>query len=169
MENKTGGMKPLEGYPINKNASKKAEPTPAEIELEKIKQELAEEKIKTATLSKRCILLGKALETLQATENDRNDAEVISLVNGTYYRREALKDAEKRRRVQEKKDAEAYEKACKRNAIALAVPAVIGFSAMLFGFVGFIHTALAALITGVSLLAFGYALNDCVYLLGRCE
>lgn len=158
MDKKTEGMKPL-----------KPEKTPAEIELESLKRELADEKLKTSVLSKRCILLGKALEAFQAAENDRNDAEVISLVNGTYYRREALKDAEKHRKAKEKKAIKAYERACKRNAIALAASVVIGFSAMLFGFVGFINSALAAVFAGVAMTAFGWSLNDCVYLLGRCE
>jgi len=158
MKKETEKMAPAEGNP-----------TEVEKELEALRQDLACERIKTAALARRCILLAKDLGAAQTEVNKYADGEVIDLVNGKYYHLQALMAAKKLRRVQEEKAVAAYEKACKRNAIGLGFAAVIGFIAMLLGFTGFIHFVVAAIISGASMLAFGWLLNDCVYLLGRCE
>lgn len=165
MEKTTEGMKPL-----------KPEFSQAEAELiamnlarKELEKKLAEEKIKTDALSRRCIALGKALEEYQDREHNREDAAIIDFVNGRCANNTALKETNRRYQFHAKKEAEAYERACTRNAYSLGLSAVIGFGAILFGFTGFIHAALAAIIAGISFMAFGWALNDCVYLLGRCE
>jgi hypothetical protein len=144
-------------------------PTEAENELEALRKELAEERFKTDALSRRCILLGKALEQAQTEANKYADAEAMALVNGRHYHLQALEAAQKRRRAREEKAIAAYEKACNRNAILLCITAIIGFTSLILGFTGFIHPVFSALMEGVSLLAFGWLLNDCVYLLGRCD
>ena len=140
-----------------------------ETETENLRKALADERIKTEALSRRCIRLGDALEAAIRAEDNRIENNMFATINGNCDRRKALLAERKRRIAHDKNAAAAYEKACKKNALALCASAVIGFSAVIFGFAGFIHTALAATIAGVALMAFGWSLNTCVYLLGRCE
>ena len=127
-----------------KNKTEKT-PTPEELEIERLRKELCNERIKVGALSRHCIHLGEAL-----------DAAILA-------------EANKRRKAHARKMAEALEIACTRNAISLCISAVIGFAAIILGFVGFIHGVVAAIIAGGAALAFVWALNDCFYLLGRCE
>ena len=143
--------------------------TPAEIEVERLRKELGDERVKVDALSRRCIRLGEALDAAVRADENRTEKDMFNIINGNCYHRKALKAEWKRRCVYDKKVAAAREKACKKNAFALCASAVIGFGALIFGYAGFIHGALAATIAGASAVAFGWALNTCVYLLGRCE
>lgn len=147
-----------------------------ETETENLRKALADERVKNEALSRRCIRLGEALDAALRAEDNRVEKRMFGIINRNCYRKIALEEnrkamlAERKRRIaHDKQAAAAYEKACHRNATALCGSAVIGFSAVIFGFAGFIHTALAATIAGVALMAFGWSLNTCVYLLGRCE
>ena len=156
MNQETKGMKPLEN------------PHPAEIEAERLRAELADERLKTDALSRRCIRLGEALSAAIQAEEDRTERDMFDIINGNCCHRKAVAAAEKRRRLAERKAVAAIERACRRNAVLLTVSAVLGFTAGLLGFAGLIP-AVAAVVGGcVFALAFGWALNDCVYLLGRC-
>ena len=154
---KTEGMKPQE--PRN----------PEAMELDRLRIELHNEKIKTVALSRRCIRLGEALDAAISAEDNRVEANLFGIINKNAVHKEAAAIARKRSRAREKNAAVRYEKACKQNAILIGASAAVGFGAVLFGFAGFIHTVLASTIAGASLIAFGWALNTCVNLLGRCE
>lgn len=143
--------------------------TPEELEIERLRKELGDERVKVAALSRRCIRLGEALDAAILAEENRTENDMFNIINGNNLHRKALKAEWKRRCVHDKKVAADREKACKKNAFALCASAVIGFGALIFGYAGFIHGALAATIAGASAVAFGWALNTCVYLLGRCE
>ena len=142
---------------------------PAEIEANRLRIELNNERIKTDALSRRCIRLGEALDAALLAEDKRFEKEMFAHINGNCYHREAMSVAAKRRRAQERKMAKAFDKACAKNAVSLCASVVVGFIAIILGFVGFIHAAVAAIITGGALIFFGWALNDCAYLLGRCD
>lgn len=142
---------------------------PAEIEADRLRAELCEERIKTEALSRRCIKLSGALDAAILAEENRAEKSMFDHINGNCYHRKAIVVAGKHRSAYERKMAKVYRKACKRNAFALCASAVATFAAILFGFTGIIHTVFAAILTGCALMAFGWALNDCVYLLGRCK
>lgn len=142
---------------------------PAEIEADRLRNELCEERIKVNVLSRRCIRLGEALDAAIQAEDDRIEKGVFDIINSNSANREALLVEGKRRIASQKKAVAEYEKACKRNAISLACSTVIAFGAIIFGFAGLVHAALAATIAGIAITAFGWALNDCVYLLRRCK
>lgn len=150
--------------------------TPEELEIERLRKELGDERVKVDALSRRCIRLGEDLDAAVRADENRTEKDMFDTINGNCYRKTALEEnrkalvaANKRRIANDKKAAAAYEKACRKNAFALGASAVIGFGALIFGYAGFIHGALAATIAGASAVAFGWALNTCVYLLGRCE
>lgn len=157
--------------PLDKDSDAKATPNyhPAEIEAARLRIELNNERIKTDALSRRCIRLGEALDAALLAEDKRTEKDMFDHINGNCYHRKAMRIATKRRRLQEQKMAEAFEDACTKNAITLCVAAVSCIASIILGFAGFIHSALAAIIAAGSLLVFGWALNDCVYLLGRCD
>ncbi len=142
-----------------------ANPHPAEVAAEILRKALADERKKTEVLSHHCVRLSTELETLMAAENERADAEAIALANSSFRRRKA----ERRRRAREKKAIDAYKKACTRNAISLSLATAICFFSAMLGFEGIIHPALAAPIACVSFIAFGWSLNTCINLIGRCE
>ena len=164
-------MKKTEGMPtLEHDASAKMEPPhPAVIEAENLRNALADERTKTEALARRCIRLGSALDAAIRADENRQEKDMFAHINGNCYHRKALTAEGMRRRELERKAAEKFEDACKKNAFALGASFVVGFAAVIFGFAGFIHTALAATIAGAALIGFGWALNDCVYLLGRCE
>ncbi len=149
--------------------SAKSNPAQADIELERIRIELADEKSKTDALSRRCIRLSEALDAAILAEDNRQEKDMFNHINGNCYHRKAMIAAGKRRMTQERRMAEAFENACTKNAISLCASFVVCLVAIILGFVGFIHTAVAALVAGGALMAFGWALNDCFYLLGRCD
>lgn len=167
MEKKTEGMKPLEHNPTTQETE--TTPHPAVIEAEQLRRMLSDERTKTEALSRRCIRLGEALDAAIRAEENRTEKDMFATINGNCYHRKALVAEGNYRMARARKAAAAYEKACQRNATSLGISAVIGFGAILFGFAGFIHTAVAATIAGVAAIAFGWSLNTCVYLLGRCE
>lgn len=152
----------------NEDMSTMNTPHPAEIEAERLRRELCDERTKTEALSHRCIRLGEALDAALLAEDNRTEKSMFDHINGNCYHRKALKIANKRRMVHEQKMAEAFENACTKNAISLCASFVVCLVAIILGFVGFIHTAVAAILAGCALMAFGWALNDCAYLLGRC-
>ena len=153
-----------------KKETESAKPTPSqsENELKRLRAELADERIKTEALSHRCIRLGEALDAALLAENNRTEKDLFDHINGNCYHRKAMAVANQRRQVRERKMAEAFENACTKNAISLCASFVVCLVAIILGFVGFIHTAVAAILAGCALMAFGWALNDCAYLLGRC-
>lgn len=165
MEKTNNGMPPLN----NDATEKQAPPHPAVIEAERLRKELIDERIKTEALSRRCIRLGEALDAAILAEEERAEKKMFDHINGNCYHRKAVAVASKRRKAHDKKMIEAFEDACTKNAVALCTSAVIGVGAIILGFAGFIHVALAAIIAGGASMAFGWALNDCVYLLGRCS
>lgn len=156
MNNETKGMKPLD----NRH--------PAEIEADRLRLELADERTKTNALSRRCIQLDEALDAALKEVEDRTERDMFAIINGNCDRRKVIAAKEKRRRAAEDKAIAALERACKRNAVFLTVSAVVGFTAAIFGFAGLIHAVTASVTGCISAIAFGWALNDCVYLLGRC-
>lgn len=157
MNQETKGMKPLEN------------PHPAEIEAERLRAELADERLKTDALARRCIRLSDALEAALKDEEDRTERDMFAIINGNYEHRKAVAAAEKRRRAAEAKTAAALAKACRRNAFVLTASAVLGLTAAILGFAGLIPATAAAIGGCIFAIAFGWALNDCVYLLGRCS
>lgn len=146
-----------------KTESKILHDTSKELEIANLRAALADERIKTEALSRRCIQLSAALD-----EDAKTEKEMIDMVNRNSARRKAEAAAKKRLRKKQQ-EIEAYEKACTRNAVALGLSMVIGSGAVILSIAGIIHPVLGAVIAGVSMIAFGWALNDCVYLLGRCE
>lgn len=168
MEKKTEGMKPLDLTTTHETQAS-TNPHPAEIEAENLRKALSEEQIKTEALSRRCIRLGEDLDAALRGENDRIEKEMFDIVNEHSEKRKADEIAMKRRIAREKKAAEAYERACKRNIVALALSTVICFLSAMFGFTGIINPALGAVIACISFIAFGWSLNTCVALIGRCK
>ena len=162
--------RPMSAIPAEEKDStaKATTPTPAEIENKRLRAELVEERTKTEALSRRCIRLGEALDAAILAEENRTEKSMFDHINGNCYHREALLVSAKRREVQERRMAEAFENACTKNALSLCASFVVCLVAIILGFVGFIHTAIAAILAGCALMAFGWALNDCFYLLGRC-
>lgn len=156
MKKETEGMKPLEAR------------HPAEIEAEQLRAELAEERIKTDALSRHCIKLRRALDDARTDLNRIADAGVIGIVNGRQERLQAEKDNEKRRKIREEKALAEFDKACRRNAVSLIVNASIGFAAFILGCVDFIPTLASCIVTGISLFVFGWLMNNCIRLFGRC-
>lgn len=144
-------------------------PHPAEIEADNLRNALVDERIKTDVLARRCIRLSEALDAAILAEDNRVEKSMFDHINDNHDHREELIAANKRRLVHEQKMAKAYRKACRKNALALSISAVAVFAALLLGFTGFLHAVLAAILAGIGLTAFGWALNDCVYLLGRCD
>ena len=155
--------------PTFKRESVTADAHPAEIEAERLRAELADERAKTDALARRCIRLGEALDAALKVEDDRTESDMFSIINGNHEHRKAVAAAEKRRRAAEKKEIAALERSCKRNAVFLTASAVFGFTAAILGFAGLIHAAIASVLGCAFAIAFGWALNDCVYLLGRCK
>lgn len=161
--------RPMSAIPAEeKDSAAKTTPTPAEIENIRLRQELADERVKSEALSYRCIRLGEALDAAILAEDNRIEKNMFDHINGNCYHRKALSVSAKRRRVQERRMAEAFENACTKNAISLCASFAVSLVAIILGFVGFIHAAVAAIVAGGALMAFGWALNDCFYLLGRC-
>lgn len=155
---------------MNKKAeSKTPNATPQENEIAELRKALTEEQIKTEALSRRCIRLGEALDAALRAEDNRIEKEMIDVVNENSAYRKAAAIAEKRRRIRDKKAIAAYEKACTRNAISLGLSMVICFCAAMFGFADIINPGLGAAIACVSFIAFGWSLNTCVHLIGRCK
>lgn len=146
-----------------------AAPHPAEVEAANLRMALADERVKTEALARRCIRLGDALDAAIMAEDNRIEQSMFAHINGNHCHREELIAAAKRRMVHEQKMAKAHRKACRKNAVALSISAVAVFAALLLGFTGFIHTVFAAILAGAGLMAFGWALNTCVYLFGRCD
>ena len=144
-------------------------PHPAEIEADRLRIELNNERIKTDALSRRCIRLGEALDAAILAEDNRVEKDMFNHINGNCYHRKAMTAANKRRKANERKMAEAFEDACTKNAIALCASALVAFGAIILGYAGFIHSAVATIVAGCAVMAFGWALNDCVSLLGRCS
>lgn len=142
---------------------------PAEIEAERLRLELTEERVKSDALSRRCIRMGEALDAAILAEDSRAEKEMFDHINGNCYHRKAMNVAGVRRRANEKKKAEAFKKACAKNAVSLCISFVVFCAAIILGYAGFIHTAIATIFAGGSLLSFGWSLNNCAYLLGRCE
>lgn len=178
MKKETEGKKPLENHP--EAAPIENTPHPAEIAADKLRIELAEERYKTEALSRRCIRLGEALDAAIRAENDRYEQDMFGFVNDNCFQREAMVANEERRRQnsmdklsrrleREKKAAEANKKALKKSALCLALSFAAGFATVALGFAGYVHTGLAAAAVGVALVAFGWFLNNCVSLLGRCK
>ena len=93
---------------------------------------------------------------------------MFAIINSNCDRRKVVAEKEKRRRAAEKKIAAAIEVACKRNAMFLMVSAVLGFTSAILGFAGLIPAVASAILGCVFAIAFGWGLNDCAYLLGRC-
>lgn len=141
---------------------------PAEIENERLRRELAEERIKTEALSRRCIRLGEALDAAILAEDNRVESNMFAIINENCDNRMVVAAAENTRREKKKKELAALNKACKQNAVDLALAATIVLSATILGFSGLLHFALAALFAVVGLICLGWSLNNCVYLLGRC-
>lgn len=165
---KTEGMKPLERTTTHETQSS-ATPHPAEVEAENLRKALSEEQIKTEALSRRCIKLGVALDAALRVENDRIEKEMIGMVNEHSDKRKAEEIARKRRIAYEKKAAEAYKKACTRNTIALGLSTLLCFLSVMFGFAGIINPAIGAVTACISFIAFGWSLNTCITLIGRCK
>lgn len=155
--------------PTAQSTAKIADPHPAVVEAENLRKALSEEQIKTEALSRRCIKLGVALDAALRVENDRIEKEMIGMVNEHSEKRKVEEVARKRRIAREKKEAEAYKKACTRNAVALGLSVVICFLSAMFGFAGIINPAIGAVIACISFIAFGWSLNTCVALIGRCK
>ena len=164
MEKTNNGMPNLE-HDAN---AKVAPPHPAVVEADRLRAELADERAKTEALSRRCIRLGDALDAAILAEDNRTEKSMFDRINGNCYHRKAMVAAYQHRKAREQKMAEAFENACTMNAISLCASFVVCLVAIILGFVGFIHTAIAAILAGCALMAFGWALNDCFYLLGRC-
>lgn len=143
-------------------------PHPAEVEAERLRRELCDERTKTEALSRRCIRLGVALDAALKAEENRTESDMFAIINCNCDRRKATAATEKRRMAAEKKAGIALERACKHNAVLLTASAVLGFTTALLGFAGFINAVAAAVFGCIFALAFGWALNDCFYLLGRC-
>ena len=162
--------RPMSEIPAEEKDStaKTTTPTPAEIENKRLRQELADERSKTEALSRRCIRLGEALDAAILAEENRTEKSMFDHINGNCYHREALQVAARHRKVQERRMAKAFENACTKNALSLCASFVVSLVAIILGFVGFIHAAVAAIVACGALMAFGWALNDCFYLLGRC-
>lgn len=172
---KTDGMAPLEQTPTQEIDPAKVT-HPAEVQVANLRKALADERVKTEALSRRCIRLGEALDAAILAEDNRVEKDMFNHINGNCYRKTALEEnrnamvaRQKRIWENQKKAAEAYDKAIRKNAFSLGTSAVIGFGALIFGYAGFIHSALATTIAGTAAVAFGWALNTCVYLFGRCE
>ena len=163
---KTEGMKPLE---TEANTKATATRHPAEIEADRIRIQLHNERIKTDALSRRCIQLGAELDAYILANESRTEKDMFDTINGNCYHRRALKLDTRRNRAYEKRMAKAYEDACTKNALTLFVSLVGVLGSVIFGVAGLLNGAFAAAIAGVALIAFGWALNDCVYLLRRCE
>lgn len=168
MKKETKEMPKLEAAAENETAPVSA-PHPAEIEAANLRNALADERIKTDALARRCVELGQALDGAILAEENRAEKSMFDHINGNCYHRKAVTVAGRRQAARSKKIAAAYRKACKKNATALCVSVVAGFAALLFGLTGLIHTVFAAILVGIALIAFGWALNDCAYLLGRCK
>ena len=164
---KTAGMT----NPVEQNTPRETiqELSPAEIENECLRKALAEEQIKTEALSRRCIRLGTALDAVLRAEDNRIEKEIIDLVNEHSDQRKAEEIARKRRMANARKAARAYKKACTRNSVALGLSMVICFLSAMLGFAGIINPAIGAVIACISFIAFGWSLNTCVTLIGRCK
>jgi hypothetical protein len=155
-------------------------PHPAELEANALRIELAEERYKTEALSRRCIRQGEALEALLRADDNRVEQNMFDHINGNSFQREAMDMADERRRrhfvdkqcrrlEREKKAAEANKKALKKSAVWLALSVTGGVAAVALGVAGYVHTTLATAAAGIALVAFGWCLNNCVSLLGRCK
>lgn len=142
---------------------------PAEVEAHNLRNALADERVKTDALARRCVELGQALDYAILAEENRSEKSMFDHINGNCYHLKAVNAAGKRQAARNKKMVAAYKKACKKNAAAMCVSVVAAFAALLFGLTGLIHTVFAAILVGIALIAFGWTLNNCVYLLGRCK
>ena len=155
------------------------EASPSEVETQ-LRNELNEERIKTEALSRRCIRLGDALDAAIRAEDDRIEQDMFDHINDNCYQREVITAHEERRRQystdkqyrrleRERKEAAAIKKALKKSALLLAFSFIGGFGSGVLGFAGYIHAYVAATMVAIALVAFGWAMNDCAYLLGRCK
>lgn len=169
MKKETKVMPKLEPIAENTEIKQETAINPVSDETDNLRNALAEERFKTEVLARRCIRLGEALDAAILAEDNRVEKSMFDHINNNCYHREELIAANKRRIALEHKLAKAYRKACRKNAVALTFSAVAVFAALLLGFTGFIHSVFAAILAAIGLMAFGWALNDCVYLLGRCE
>ena len=162
--------KTAEAMPTEQNTSEAKEiHTPAEMEADKLRIELNNERIKVNALSRRCIQLSAEHDAAIIAENNRIEQDMFDHINGNCYHKKAVTIASKRRNARHKKMAEFYSKALKKNAACLCGEVLITLVAILFGFASIIHSILAVILVVVSLIAFGWSLNNCVYLIGRCE
>lgn len=140
--------------------SKTLNDTAKELEIANLHAALADERLKNEVLSRRCIQLGVDLE-----EDSRIEKEMIDVVNRNSAKRQADAAAQNRRLKRIALDA--YANACTRNAIFLGLSILIGAGAAALGFFNIINPAIGFLVTGICTVAFGWLLNDCMFLL-RC-
>lgn len=165
---KTAEMTAAENTTATQETTANAAPHPAEVEAAQLRVALADERIKTEALSRRCIRLGEALDEALLAEDIQIEADMLNVVNRHNRRYEAMRVANIRRKAQAKKAAMAYAKACKRNALSMSIAFAASFTAIALGIVGFIPHVAAAIVAGISLVAFGWTLSDFAYLLRRC-
>ena len=169
MKKETKEMPKQEPITENTEINKENAIHQAEVETMNLRNALAEERLKTEVLARRCVRLGEALDAAILAEDNRVEKSMFDHINSNCYQREEMNAANKRRIAHELKMAKAYRKACRKNATALTFSTVAVFAALLLGFTGFIHAVFATILAGIGLTAFGWVLNDCVYLLGRCD
>jgi hypothetical protein len=145
-----------------KTESKTLYDTAKDLENANLRAALADERTKNEALARRCIELGAALD-----EDARIEKEMIGAVNRHSARRKAETAAMNRRRMMQ--EIVAYEDACTRNAVFLGLSLLVSAGAAILTLTGIANPILGGIVTGVATIAFGWALNDCLYLLGRCE
>lgn len=152
---------------------------PAEIENAKLRLELADERIKTDALGRRVIQLGEDLDAAIKALDNRTESDMFAIVNSHLDRRMAEAVAEEIRIRNRKAVAIAKNRisirkqkaadACKRNAVAMVLAPMIGFTSVILSITGFINPTLGTGIVGFSLLAFGWTLSSCIHLLRVVE
>lgn len=152
---------------------------PAEIENARLRLELADERIKTEALARRCIRLGEDLDAAIKAEDDRTESDMFAIVNCHFDRRmaeavakeirirsrKAAAIAKNRISIRKQKAADA----CKRNAVAMVLASMAGFTSVIFSITGFINPTLGTAIVGLCLIAFGWTLSACIHLLRVVE
>lgn len=169
MKKETKEMPKLENAAAENAINPETVTHPAEVEAHNLRNALADERIKTDALARRCIRLAEALDAAILAEDNRVESNMFAIINGNCDNHRALATAENNRREKRKKEMAALDKACKRNAVDLTLAATIAIAAMILGLTGLVHIAIAALFSIAGLIFFGWSLNDCVYLLGRCS
>ena len=153
MKKETEGTKP------------QANPHPAEVENAKLRLELADERIKTDALARRCIRLGEALDAALKAEGDRAEIDMFAIVNSYCDRRKASAIAENRINIRKQKAADA----CKRNSVAVVLASMIAIVSVILSITGIIDPVLSTAIVGICLIAFGWTMSACIHLLRVVE